>query len=63
MSDVFTNLFDQFIPVWAVEKEQYILLVGPKQLCSQNASWKKKYDKCSVKELVDPESEIGETIW
>ena len=23
---------------------------------------KKKYDKCSVKELVDPESEIGETI-
>ena len=57
-----TNLYHQFFSAWAVEKENK-RLVGPKQFFSQITSWKRNNDKYSLKELIDSEFEIGETIW
>ena len=59
---IFTTKLSQFELVWAVEKENK-LLIGPKQFFSQFASWKRKNNKYSLKNFVDMEFEIGETIW
>ena len=40
-----------------------IFSVGAKHFFSQIASWKRSHDKYSIKELIDSEFKIGETIW
>ena len=44
----FTNFFNEFISVWAIEKENK-LLIGQKQFFSQFASWKRNHHKYSLK--------------
>ena len=63
-SDAFTNLFHELFPqifsVWAVEKENKIL-IGPKQFFSQFASWKRNHNRYSLNRKSN--FEISETIW
>ena len=57
VSRIFSTNFSQF------EKESK-LLIGPKQgFFSQCASWKRKYNKYSLKKIVDSEFKIREIIW
>ena len=56
----FTNFFNEFFSVWAVEKGSK-LLIGPKKVVFFSVWQLKK--KSFVKKFVDLELEIGETIW
>ena len=61
-SDVFTNLFLYFFSVWAVEKENK-LLIGPKQVFFSVHQLKTTTWQTFVRIIVDSEFKIGETIW
>ena len=58
--DSFTNLFHELFLVWAENENSYGYKTG---FFSQFPSWKRHYNKYSLKNILDSEFELGETIW